>query len=213
MDEKKTDTIDLDQLEREFADQVMKENQQVFEQLKLNLSDLNVDVSKFNSELHYELPAHELDNNAAFSVGDKNFIQENIIYRNNAEIVLTNIASSFKKSDPVRIWPHHFDTGSFIPMAHNADGGVSKSIGLGWAIPDDMVNEPYYYLSYWSESPIEDFNKLPAPKTGEWIKSGWSGGIVRNSDIIKISSAVGQQEFVESFFDSGIKILSEHFNL
>ena len=33
MDEKKTDTIDLDQLEREFADQVMKENQQVFEQL------------------------------------------------------------------------------------------------------------------------------------------------------------------------------------
>ena len=84
---------------------------------------------------------------------------------------------------------------------------------MGWAIPDSMVNEPYYYLSYWSETPVKDFSELPAPDAGEWIRSGWNGGVARNSDIVKISSAGGQQEYVELFFNSGIKILNEHYNL
>ncbi len=190
-----------------------KSKQQVFEQLKQNLSDLGLDVSKFRKELHYTLPDHELDKNAAFLTGDKKYTQENIFYRHNAEIIISKIASNFKKADPVRIWPHHFDTGSSIPVGYNANGGVSKSIGLGWAIPDDMIDEPYYYLSFWSESPVGDFSELPAPEAGEWIRTGWNGGVARHSDILKISSAGRQQEFVELFFNSGIKILSEHFNL
>lgn len=189
-----------------------KSKQQVFEQLKQNLSDLGLDVSKFTNELHYTLPDHELDKNATFSTGDQKYNQENILYRHNAEIVLIEIAAKYKKSEPVRIWPHHFDTGSFVSIEINADGGTSKSIGLGWAIPDSMVNEPYYYLSYWSETPVENFNELPDPETGEWIRTGWNGGVARNADIVKISSARGQQEFVELFFNSGIKILSEHYN-
>ncbi len=38
-----------------------RSKQQVFEQLKQNLSDLGLDVSKFTNELHYTLPDHELD--------------------------------------------------------------------------------------------------------------------------------------------------------
>ncbi len=190
-----------------------KTKQQVFEQLKQNLADLNVDVSKFSNEMHYELPDHELDKGAVFSISEKKYIQENIFHRHNAEIVINGIAAKFEKAEPVRIWPHHYDTGSFVPMAFNASGAVSKSIGLGWAIPDDMVNEPYYYLSFWSESPVEGFNELPVPKSGEWIKTGWNGGVARNSDILAQSDAPRQHEFVESFFDSGIKILSKHFNL
>jgi hypothetical protein len=185
----------------------------IFEELKQNLSDLNLDVSTFTDKLHYELPAHELDNNAIFSSDDLKTIQENIFYRNNAEIVLNKLAAKFNNAEPVRIWPHHFDTGSLVPMKMNkAGGGVSISIGMGWAIPDTMVDEPYYYLSYWTENPVEDFFKLPYLEAGEWIKTGWTGGIVRNSDIVKISTAEAQQEYVELFFDSGIEILREHFN-
>ena len=95
----------------------------------------------------------------------------------------------------------------------NEAGGVSKSMGLGWAIADTMVDEPYYYLSYWSEVPVENFNSLPDPDTGEWIRTGWNGGILRNSEILKALTAVEQQTMAESFFNSGIKILHEHINL
>jgi hypothetical protein len=187
--------------------------QEVFMKLKQLLVELKLDVSPFKNELHYTLPEHDLDKGAAFSAGDQRSIQENIFYRHNAEIVIASIASNFKKAEPVRIWPHHFDTGSFIPLKFNAKGGISKSIGLGWAIPDEMVKEPYYYLSFWSEDPVEDFNSLPNPDAGEWIKSGWHGGVFRNSDILKISSASGQKTFVESFFNSGITLLSKYYNL
>jgi len=80
-------------------------------------------------------------------------------------------------------------------------------------MPDDMVNEPYYYLSFWSEDSIENFNALPNLEAGEWIKTGWHGGVARNSDILKISSASGQEAFVETFFQSGINLLREHYNL
>jgi len=187
--------------------------QAVFEQLKGSLAKSNLDVSALKNELHYELPDHELDGNAAFSIGDIESIKENINYRHNAGIVISDLASTFEKAEPVRIWPHHFDTGTFIPLRHNANGGISRSIGLGWAIPDDMVKEPYYYLSYWSEDPVEDFKTLPILEAGEWIRSGWHGAVARNTDIIKKFSASEQQAFVETFFNSGIRLLREHYGL
>ena len=187
--------------------------QQVFEQMKQSLAELNLDVSALKNELHYALPDHELDKNAVFSLAGQDNIMESIYYRHNAEIVLGKVASNFENAEPVRIWPHHFDTGTFIPLRYNTNDGISKSVGLGWAIPDDMVNEPYYYLSFWSEEPVEDFNALPGLEAGEWIRSGWYGAVARNSDIVRISSASGQQAFVETFFNSGIRQLREHYNL
>jgi hypothetical protein len=187
--------------------------QQVFEQMKQSLAALNLDVSALKNEMHYALPDHELDRNAAFSMGDQESMQENTFYRHNAEIVIANMASNFEKAEPVRIWPHHFDTGTFIPLRFNTNGGISRSIGLGWAIPDEMVNEPYYYLSFWSEDPVEDFNALPDLEAGEWIRSGWYGAVAGNTDIIKNPSASGQLAFVETFFNSGIRGLLEHYNL
>jgi hypothetical protein len=187
--------------------------QQVFEWLKQSLAESNLDVSALKNELHYTLTGHELDRDAEFSIGDRESIQENIYYRHNAEIVITGMASNFEKAEPIRIWPHHFDTGTFIPFRFNTKGGISRSIGLGWALPDDMVNEPYYYLSFWSEDSVEDFNALPGLEAGEWIRSGWHGAVAKNTDIIKFSSASGQQVFVETFYNSGIRLLREHYNL
>lgn len=184
----------------------------VFDNMKEKLSGLGIDVSDLSMQLHYEIPGHELDGKAAFFMDSEQDIRENIYYRHNAEIVISKASGKFPNAEPVRIWPHHFDTGSLVPIEKNDAGAVSRSVGLGLAIPDNMVDEPYYYLSYWSESPVEDFGKLPDPDAGEWIRTGWNGGIVRNSDILKISGAEGQQEFVESFFNSGIEILRQQYN-
>jgi hypothetical protein len=188
-----------------------KTKNQVFEELKQSLETLGIDVSKLTKELHYEIPLHDLDNGSTFIITDTESFRENTLYRHNSEIIITNIAADYSNASSVRIWPHHFDTGSYIPLEFNAKNEVSKSFGIGWAIPDSMVNEPYYYLSFWSENSIEDFDKLPSPDAGEWIRTGWKGGVLRLSDIIKEKSSKSQYELVKTFFQSGIKILTERY--
>ena len=188
-----------------------KSKQAVFDELKDTLASLGIDVSNFKNELHYEIPTHKLDKGAAFSVNDKKYFHENTFYRYNAEIIINEIAEGFDDVEPVRVWPHHFDTGTFIAVAHNEKGELSKSIGLGWTIPDGMVDEPYYYLSFWMEKPTDGLKKLSPITAGEWMMPGWNGAVLKNSEILKASSAIGQHQLVKSFFNSGIKILMDSF--
>ncbi|MCD6596046.1 MAG: hypothetical protein J7L04_00055, partial [Bacteroidales bacterium] len=132
---------------------VGKSKLQIFEELKKTMASLGIDVSKFKNELHYEIPAHQLDFGSSFSLKDKGLFQENTNYRHNAELIMNNLVTLYPNASSVRVWPHHYDTGSLLPIAYNEKGELSKSIGLGWAIPDGMVDEPYYYLSFWSEKP------------------------------------------------------------
>ncbi len=183
-----------------------KSKLQVFEELKKSLAGLGINISKFKNELHYEMPAHELDSGSAFSIKDRVLFQENTNYRHNAELIINNLATLYPKASSVRVWPHHYDTGSLLPVAYNEKGELSKSIGLGWAIPDSMVNEPYYYLSFWSDKPIEGLDRLPSLDAGDWMIPDWNGALLKHSEIQRQNSAEKQFEFVKSFYTKGIEI-------
>lgn len=204
--------LDKDNKHKSEISLVGKITQQVFEEVKQTFAEFGVDTSNLKNELHYEVPTHDLINGASFTIKEKKLFQENTFYRHNAEVILNEIAAGFEDTDSVRVWPHHFDTGTFIPFAHNDKGELSQSIGIGWTIPDSMVNEPYYYLSFWSELPVESFEALTPLEVGEWITTGWKGGVLKLSDILQYSSADEQQELVKTFFNSGIKILTNFTN-
>ena len=187
-----------------------KTMQKVFDKLKQNLSDLGINVTGFKNELHYEIPSHQLDIGAAFSIGDKQNFMENTTYRHNSGIAINETASVYNKAETVKVWPHHFDTGSFIPVSHNDKGEVSQSIGIGWAIPDSMVDEPYYYLSIWMEKPDDSLKTLPALAAGQWMIPNWNGAVLKHSEIQKQNSAEKQFELVKSFYNNGIEILRTH---
>lgn len=184
-----------------------KTKAQVFDNLKQTLAKFDFDVSKFKNELHYEIPGHKLDKNLPFSIRYKNLFQENTVYRHNAEIVLNEIIADINNAEPVRIWPHHFDTGSIIPLARNDQNKVSSSIGIGWAMPDSMIPEPYYYLSFWSEKPDEGLKSLSALAAGQWMMPNWNGAVLKHSEIFSGKSASEQHNMVKSFFTSGMNIL------
>ncbi|NOQ23828.1 MAG: hypothetical protein GQ564_00560 [Bacteroidales bacterium] len=188
-----------------------KTKNQVFNELKQVLEKFDINVTSLVNELHYEIPAHNLDKGLVFNILDMESFRENTFYRINAEIIINDIASDFDSASTVRIWPHHFDTGSYIPLEFDAKNEITKSINIGWAIPDEMINEPYYYLSLWTKNTVVDFNKLPAPDAGEWITTGWNGGILKLSDILKKTSSKSQYDHVKTFFNSGIKILEDNF--
>jgi len=187
-----------------------KSREQVFKELKEEIRKHNIDVSTFIRELHYEIPGEGLDrNNKFFNPGNK-FFKENMLYRHNAQLILEELNRDFKSAEPVRIWPHHFDTGTHVPLAYHK-GKLTKSYGLGWAIPDDMVSEPYFYLSLWSANQNLDFSDLPSPEYGEWIKTGWSGGVLKHSDVVSQKTAHNQYNMVKRFFESGIQILQQTY--
>jgi hypothetical protein len=203
--------LDKDNKHKSEISLVGKITQQVFEEVKQTFAEFGVDTSNLKNELHYEVPTHDLINGDSFTIKEKKLFQENTFYRHNADLILNEIAAGFEDTDSVRVWPHHFDTGTFIPFTHNDKGELSQSIGIGWTIPDSMVNEPYYYLSFWSEQPVESFEALTPLEVGEWITTGWKGGVLKLSEILQCSSASEQQELVKTFFNSGIKILTKHF--
>ena len=80
------------------------------------------------------------------------------------------------------------------------------------AIPDNMINEPYYYLSFWSENPIKGLEKFDALDAGRWMMPDWNGAVLKQSKILEVASEKGQYKLVKSFFNSGINILMDHLN-
>ena len=125
----------------------------------LNLEGIKTII--FNSKLHYDMPDHELLHGSLFKENEAQFIQEHIKYRHNARLVLQKIGEHHPHADIIRVWPHHFDTGTILPLHSNSRGEITRSVGMGWAIPDSMVNEPYYYLSAWSVNALKFPEKMP----------------------------------------------------
>jgi len=182
-----------------------KTKKQGFNELKKNFSDLGVDTSSFTRELHYEIPGHALDKGGVFTVKDEKYFLENMYYRHNARLVLNELVADVADTSEVKIWPHHFDTGSFTNYAINESGSVSQTIGLGLAISDGMVAEPYYYISFWSEN----VKLVPAGfetlKSGKWMMPDWNGAILPLSEFLKKDSANEQFALALTFFRQAIK--------
>ncbi len=183
---------------------------EAFQEFKVILKNFGVDVSGLINKQPFELSTESLKDGKYFSVDNIEENKETQNYRYNAEMVIGEIANGFNDAAPVRIWPHHFDTGTIIPVSHNEKGEVSQSIGLGWAIPDSMVTEPYYYLSFWSENPFKIIKGFTPLNVGKWIIPNWNGAVLKLSEILKQKSAQEQYEMVKAFFTQGIKIVKRH---
>ncbi len=171
----------------------------------LNIEGIN--TINFKPELHYDMPDHELLHGAPFKENEIQFIEEHIKYRHNARLVLQKIGEHHPSADCIRIWPHHFDTGTILPIHSNSRGEVIRSIGMGWAIPDSMVEEPYFYLSIWSANPLEFPERMPELKGGTWMMPHWQGAILPMSEILRVPSPEEQEAYTMSFFESGLEVL------
>jgi hypothetical protein len=177
-----------------------------FNEFKEALQNQGIDVSGLKTEQPYQLPTGGLKEGKFFNPGEL-ATRENIRYRHNARLIINELAKLFNDVEPVRIWPHHFDTGTFATIARNEKGASSKTIGLGWAIPDSMVSEPYFYLSFWSENPINIENELEKLPAGKWMMPGWNGAVLGVSEIIQKETAEEQYSLVKEFFEVGIDTL------
>ncbi|GJM35792.1 MAG: hypothetical protein DHS20C18_47930 [Saprospiraceae bacterium] len=154
---------------------------------------------------HFSLPKHPLDKGATFAAIDQDIRHELALYRQNALWILNLAIQPFNKASAVRVWPHHFDSGSIIGLAFDQDANTpTATIGLGWAIPDDEINTPYYYINHWRKEGAISYKNLPKlPEGSHWHQGNWTGPVLPLSSLLKLEGNQ-QEKLVSDFFDAGI---------
>ncbi|MGY3795575.1 hypothetical protein [uncultured Aquimarina sp.] len=131
-------------------------------------------------DLHYELP-YQITDDYIFKLEDADNLQKLKEQRILANTIIEEFLNTNNLEAEIRIWPHHFDTGAFVPSI-NASG---ISIGLGMAIPDTMIDDYYFYISgYHGHDGVDtsDFKKL---SIGTWKNNGFKGAVLPITGIEK----------------------------
>ncbi len=100
-----------------------------------------LDPQKLQMAFSQTDPTRFTESEKPFSA-DEISLEQNKNYRENADLILQKYSTRFEHASAVRIWPHHFDSATYIPLGFSEDGTETHSIGLGFATPDSTVDEP-----------------------------------------------------------------------
>lgn len=150
--------------------------------------------NEYTFDLHYDLPYEKLDEYIFPKVNDKE-LEFRRLGRSNSCDIMSGIAAEYEKKSEVRTWPHHFDTGLLVVL----DSGLQ--IGMGYAMPDTMVDDFYHYVSAWNGEfsvSVEHYKPL---SNGEWRSDGWNGAVIKSKDLDK--------ETLEKFYRNAIEAYRE----
>lgn len=137
----------------------------------------------YEYKLHYELPYEEVTSDFVFQKPSDEVIAQSIKRRNLAQEALETALESLNIQSPIRIWPHHFDTGSFF-MATDEIG-----IGLGMAVPDTMIDDFYLYVSGYKGHDAIEISDATSLNNGRYYNQGWKGFALPVANI-KLQQAV-----------------------
>jgi hypothetical protein len=150
----------------------------------------------------YDMPAHPVAEGAPFSGRDRAALAELARWYGDAALALERLAAGEKAAPPVRCWPHHFDIAIFVPLdPPGADPQSARSVGIGLSPGDESIPEPYWYVV---PSPFPEEHDLPPlDGGGVWWTEGFSGGVLRGSDLVRAATGPDQASQAMTFLRSG----------
>jgi hypothetical protein len=151
-----------------------------------------------------DFPAHPVIRGAAFSTlgASGAGFAELGRYFANADRLLRALADRNPGASPVRVWPHHFDLATLIPLDPGADPEKARSIGAGLSPGDDGMAEPYFYVLPWPAPPAHALPQLAGG--GRWQTAGWVGAVLPASSFTNAATNGSQARRVEEFLDSAV---------
>jgi hypothetical protein len=190
-----------------------KTRKEVFDWLKEKLKAQGLDVSAFKPELHYEIPDHPVMHGESFKMSNPLYYMELAFYRTNGNLLLVYFTQKVKPGEPVRVWPHHFDDGSYLPLKFDDKGAPTASISIGLAVADAYYPEPYFYVTAWTSKGINYDNLPDLRKPGKWHQHEWMGQVLVASDIVQFDRAKEQLEVSYDFLQQAIENAIEVLNV
>ena len=152
----------------------------------------------------YVIPGHEVETGVPFAGPPDGSLAELTRWFADGDALLRSVAAEWPGAAPVRLWPHHFDVGSVLPL----EGGLGHedpSIGVGLSPGDDGIAEPYLYVTPWPPPPAESLPALPAG--GRWHLEGWTGAVLTGSEIVAAGGADAQAALAAGFLRGAVEAL------
>lgn len=113
---------------------------------------------------------------------------------------LEGARSDLDDPSPVRVWPHHFDSGTIGVIDKEADPEVAKSVTFGLSFGDGGSAAPYAYVLPW---PAPDPEVLGELEVGAWTTDGWVGGLL---DTTTLSNDKAEVAAVLASFYAGANV-------
>ena len=153
-------------------------------------------------ETPYAIPPAAVADGAAFPAGPDGARAELARWFANADGLLRAVAGAWPGAAPVRVWPHHFDVGSVLPL----DGGAAEedpTIGIGLSPGDEGIPEPYWYVTLWPR-PTGSLPDLPA---GRWHTAGWTGALLTGSELVAAGDGAAQAALAARFLSGAVECL------
>lgn len=158
-----------------------KTKDEIFEWVVKQVENAGFDSSKLHFIDHYEVPEHAIDTGAAFGGPSNEILTTWMTHRWLANELMVELNRTVGIDSSIRVWPHHFDTGTYYAF------GDKKAIGAGWAIGDSMSEYPYLYIYPWNADETIDLSNTPPLKVGKWMTGEWVGAILPLNEMIEVA--------------------------
>lgn len=171
-------------------------NNKTHKEIKDWISDMSATngIEKpYKYKLHYELPYDEITDTTSFKLTNQEDLNVLINQRDLAQQVLDSILKSNADDSSIRIWPHHFDTGAIMTV------NKKHSVGLGMAIPDELINDFYFYVSGYNGHDSIKLQSVKDLKHGSYYDNGWKGFALPVKGIDKDTAISFCQEAISKY--------------
>jgi hypothetical protein len=166
--------------------------------------DLGGAAERLQLDAPYEVPEHAVGSGVPFPGAGRPALAEVARWVANADALLRETAGAWPGAAPVRVWPHHFDIGSVLPLTAGR-GEHDPSIGIGLSPGDDAVAEPYLYVTPWPPPGPGPLPELPAG--GRWNRERWTGALLTGSEIVSAGGGEAQATRASAFLSGAIEAL------
>ncbi|MBW6481224.1 MAG: hypothetical protein K0B37_17480 [Bacteroidales bacterium] len=158
-----------------------KNIREVRSEIAESLSGFGLDTEPYEKKLHYEIPEYGFEDKPVLPIPETG-IRLWADFRALANTACMQVSEYFQTPSPIRIWPHHFDTGIYIVP------NEKTGIGFGLAMEDAMAGAPYFYIAGYPAQGKLHYNNLPHLQHGKWIVGeNWSGGILTLEELLPVS--------------------------
>ena len=176
-----------------------KSRTEVLSELKSEVSKLGLNGSSLKFIDHYKIETpHPIESGAPFEKPQNNDLLTWYSMYSNARIILSQAASEFSQADEIRIWPHHFDIGTYIPLDENG----TKAMGMGLAIPDTIIDDFYFYIYGWQKNVKIDHSEFKELSIGNWRWGDWNGAVLPYQELIAKTESNQRDEALKFFKES-----------
>lgn len=183
---------------------VGKTKKEIYALLRGLLSSGGLKMEHFITDMHYDLPAHEVCSGGRYAIHDKTLHAELAKHYSNAYLVLHMLNGKAPGGASILCWPHHFDLSIQLNLAR--EGGTSPAkIEVGFAPANPDAREPHFFVRLLH--PADCDVACVRLKYGQWYPPPRTGTVLLLSKILTKKSAGAQAGILSSYLRESFDLL------